>query len=552
MRIRSRLIFAALCAFGALTISATAFATNYSVPCNSGGVGSDILNLNTAVNTAALSGTPPNTVTLAANCDYQLPSGSFGYVPAPDGSPSYFYNVTNDVTIVGNGATIEFASGNAPPQRFFCILPSGSLTLKDLTLKGGVAHGQNGADAQASAPGAGGAYSGLGGAIYNAGNLVVDEVTFEGNQAIGGDGGTGSNGSAGGGGGGGLGGAIFSFGSIDIQRSLFVTNSASGGAIGGRTGCLDSNCYSNAGGGGGAGGVGGGHTPTGSAAGNGGYGGGGGGYPFGGGSASTGGFAGGGGGGFTGGSGGEFGGTGADNGFSGGGGGALGGAIFVEITTNISSRIANSTFSSNSVAGGGGKSGSFGDGNGGSGAGGAIFLHQGTLALSFSTVVGNNASGGSVHPANPQSGGNATGGGIYAHSGSTLNMDHTIVSGNALAAGTTTTGSAGTATDADVSGAINSAGYNLVNARGASSGYVGSDFADGTSPNLGPLQNNGGPTSTYLPQPGSLVIDADPGAGCNGSYSTDQRGAPRRFGAACDVGAVEVGDTIFRNGFELQ
>lgn len=531
---------------------ALAFATAYSVPCASGGTGSDVLDLNSAINTAADSGTPPNTVTLAAGCDYKLPSSALGYFAAPDGSPSFFQNISNDVTIVGNGATIEFASGNSPPRRFFFVMPNGTLTLKQLTLKGGIAHGENGGDAQAAAPGAGGTYSGLGGAIYNTGNLVVELVTFDSNQAIGGNGGAGRNGSNGGGGGGGLGGAIFNTGSFDIQRSTFRANAANGGAIGGGAGCLDSNCYSNAGGGGGAGGIGGGYTPTGSVPGNGSYGGGGGGFPFGSGPAASGGFAGGGGGGFfVGGAAGEFGGTGAVYGFSGGGGGGLGGAVFVEITSNTTSRIVNSTFSANSVAGGGSGSNPNGDGNGGSGAGGAIFLRQGTMALRFSTLIGNSASGGSVQPANPQSGGNATGGGIYVHSGSTLNMDHTIVSGGSVTAGTTSNGSAGSATDADVSGALGSSGFNIVNVRGSSSGYVGSDLADGTAPVLGALQNNGGSTLTFLPLPGSPAIDADTSAGCNQGYANDQRGAPRPFGAGCDIGAVEVGDTIFRNGFEV-
>jgi hypothetical protein len=549
MIIRRQSVIKVFCALVAIPISGVAWCANYSVPCASGGTGS-ILDLNVAINSAAQDASA-SMVTLTAGCVFHLPSNTVGYFAAPDGSPSYFKNVTNDVVIIGNGATLTFDGGNSPPRRLFFVTASGSLTLNYLTLNGGVAQGENGGDSQADGtPGAGGAYSGLGGAIYNAGNLVVDGVTFQNNMAIGGDGGAGNNGSGGGAGGGGLGGAIFSTGSIDVQRSLFQGNTANGGGVKGGRGCLDSNCYSNAGGGGGAGGVGGGFTPTGSAPGNGGYAGGGGGNPYGSGAGTSGGFAGGGGGdNSSGGSGGEFGGNGATGGFNGGGGGGLGGAVFVESTLGTASRIANSTFTANSAAGGGGKGG-YGDGDGGSGAGGAIFLHQGTLTLSFNTIVGGSASGGSVRSANPQSGGNGVGGGVYVHSGATLNMDHTIISGNTTTAGTTTNGSAGAATDADLSGAISSSGHNLVNARGGSSGFIGSDFADGTDPNLGSLQNNGGPTSTFLPQAGSAVIDADTSANCNGGYATDQRGAPRPFAAGCDTGAVEVGDTIFRNGFE--
>ena len=67
----------------------------------------------------------------------------------------------------------------------------------------------------------------------------------------------------------------------------------------------------------------------------------------------------------------------------------------------------------------------------------------------------------------------------------------------------------------------------------------------GQDPSLGPLQNNGGPTLTQLPDPGSIVIDAgDP------AYApppaTDQRGLPRKVGVNVDMGATEV------NGGTLQ
>jgi predicted outer membrane repeat protein len=55
---------------------------------------------------------------------------------------------------------------------------------------------------------------------------------------------------------------------------------------------------------------------------------------------------------------------------------------------------------------------------------------------------------------------------------------------------------------------------------------------------LGPLVNNSGPTLTHMPQAGSPAIDGGGGAGCP---ATDQRGASRPIGLACDVGAVEYG-----------
>jgi hypothetical protein len=64
--------------------------------------------------------------------------------------------------------------------------------------------------------------------------------------------------------------------------------------------------------------------------------------------------------------------------------------------------------------------------------------------------------------------------------------------------------------------------------------------------NLGPLQDNGGPTETHALLPGSVGIDQIPEAECldaNGAPLTmDQRDQPRpeTDGTMCDVGSVEV------------
>lgn len=85
-------------------------------------------------------------------------------------------------------------------------------------------------------------------------------------------------------------------------------------------------------------------------------------------------------------------------------------------------------------------------------------------------------------------------------------------------------------------GPITDAGHNL------SYGAAGcpSTFAGGY-PNLGPLQDNGGPTKTISLQSGSAALNQVPatGAGCP---ATDQRGVPRPGGArtACDIGAYEL------------
>jgi hypothetical protein len=58
--------------------------------------------------------------------------------------------------------------------------------------------------------------------------------------------------------------------------------------------------------------------------------------------------------------------------------------------------------------------------------------------------------------------------------------------------------------------------------------------------NLGPLQDNGGPTGTHALGAGSVAIDQIPEADCE--VDTDQRGEPRPAGteSKCDVGAFEV------------
>src|SRR4029079_8234107 len=61
--------------------------------------------------------------------------------------------------------------------RLFQVTTTGSLTLQNLTLRGGTALG---------APGGGGGSAGLGGAIENQGNLSIIGCTLTGNLALGG------------------------------------------------------------------------------------------------------------------------------------------------------------------------------------------------------------------------------------------------------------------------------------------------------------------------------------------------------------------------------
>jgi len=67
----------------------------------------------------------------------------------------------------------------------------------------------------------------------------------------------------------------------------------------------------------------------------------------------------------------------------------------------------------------------------------------------------------------------------------------------------------------------------------------------GKSPDVGPLQNNGGLTLTHALLPGSPAIDQigfnQDSVLCNPLTLTDQRGFPRpeKPGGACDIGAYE-------------
>jgi CSLREA domain-containing protein len=80
-----------------------------------------------------------------------------------------------------------------------------------------------------------------------------------------------------------------------------------------------------------------------------------------------------------------------------------------------------------------------------------------------------------------------------------------------------------------------------VDSDGSCSNTEGDVF--GVDPMLGPVRYNGGPTPTRALLPGSPAIDMWPCAAERSSAPpTDQRGAVRPQGEACDAGAFEVGE----------
>jgi hypothetical protein len=150
------------------------------------------------------------------------------------------------------------------------------------------------------------------------------------------------------------------------------------------------------------------------------------------------------------------------------------------------------------------------------GFGGGIFNGSNAVAyLTACTIVSNSA---------------PTGAGFYNTNGTVYATD-TIIANNGI----------------DFLGALTSQGYNLIgNTNGCTLlGDPTGNLYDLDSL-LGPLQNNGGPTLTHALLAGSPAIDAGP---TNSPPYFDQRGAPRPFGAADDIGAFEYGSVSALNLF---
>ena len=405
----------------------------------SGETGCTLRNALTAANTdiatdGCAAGNGPDTIVLEAT-EYIL-TDIDNFTLGPNGLPE----ITSEITIMGNGATIRRAD-DAPAFRFFSISPESGLTLDNLTLRNGLAKGGS---ASFGAQAGGGGGSGMGGAIFNEGRLTLRNNTqlIE-NQTIGGNGASTSI-AGGGSGGGGMGGHGANSTSLPVSGtggggaagSAPLVNNRNGGAggppEGGQGGTDDApggvNGQNGGGGGGGfgysegnlpggrggdgsAGGGGGGggasEGANGGPGGDGGFGGGGGGGGRSelqdGGRGGRGGFGGGGGGGGqartefglggTSAFGGGFGGRGIQSGGGGGGGGAgLGGAIFNNSDGTVIVR--ESSLTHNQATGGNGGNSGFIAGQGGGGLGGAIFNRDGQVTIVASTLESNTVSSG--------------------------------------------------------------------------------------------------------------------------------------------------------------
>ncbi len=169
----------------ALASAAPAIASvGVSVPC--AGTGGGPAGLIAAIVSADTGGGA--TITLASGCTYTFTAPYTNPSPAAAGNPgnlAYWYGpsalpaIAAPITIVGNGAVIERASAaGTPPFRLFFVgadpsaartpqwvtPDAGSLTLRDLTLPGGLAKGGDTHGGSTGEESAGGAGLGAGGA----------------------------------------------------------------------------------------------------------------------------------------------------------------------------------------------------------------------------------------------------------------------------------------------------------------------------------------------------------------------------------------------------
>ena len=180
----------------------------------------------------------------------------------------------------------------------------------------------------------------------------------------------------------------------------------------------------------------------------------------------------------------------------------------------------------------------------GGGLGGGLYLAS-AGSVTNCTISANEAPG--FLPTNPGSGG-----GLYKGSSDPVTFTNvTITKNRAGSSAGFSAGSGGSLTllnsivaanegNSACSGTATSAGYNIL----AFSGCTTSNATDiiTNDPQLGPLQNNGGPTQTHMPLSGSPAID---NASPTTFPPTDQRGAPRpaegNFDGVvrADIGAVE-------------
>ena len=188
--------------------------------------------------------------------------------------------------------------------------------------------------------------------------------------------------------------------------------------------------------------------------------------------------------------------------------------------TTLSGVLGASTVSGNSAANNGG---------------GVLVTQQGSLAIADSTIAFNGAGG--------------SGGGLR-HEAVTVSVTNSVLAGNEIGSGPVSF-TQDCATPQPVPAFIGS----FVTSE-TTCGFSTADNVVVGATLLGALADNGGPTKTHRPLPGSPLIDSGPPT----CIFTDQRGTPRPQDgdangvSACDRGSYEVStadvDPLFGDGFE--
>lgn len=182
---------------------------------------------------------------------------------------------------------------------------------------------------------------------------------------------------------------------------------------------------------------------------------------------------------------------------------------------------------------------------------GGIYVYQSSLTVTNSTVTGNSVNGtnvlaGGISLANSSAGiydgtitgnstnsANAVTGGILVGNqfvGAGLNISNSILAANTGPRDMTVFGGSNVIAQSNLMGTALSGAF-------AGNGNVFSD-----APGLGALANNGGPTLTMLPQPGSPALGAGNPALIPAGVTTDQRGVgyARVVNGSLDLGSVEA------------
>jgi hypothetical protein len=222
--------------------------------------------------------------------------------------------------------------------------------------------------------------------------------------------------------------------------------------------------------------------------------------------------------------------------------------------------VTDSTFNNNTATNGSGGA-AFRDGS----VGGGVMLVRSTLDGNQAPTPGQGS--GAIDALQPLTAINSTvtrnsgntGGLAQAGSGQNLTLVYSTVAGNtsiSSGAANVAKASASIVTFGSVIGlpqggpncsfsgaTTTSNGFNFSD--DASCGLTGAgDTQNGGDPGLGALADNGGPTQTRLPLPGSPLVDAIPPDSCQADgaagITTDQRSLPRPALNGCDIGAVEV------------